>query len=967
MKKQLLALSFLTLPFLGFSQNVAKPETKENQTIGDIMNRKDLPLSEIKLLAETHFNKVGRGKGSGHNQYQRWLYEAQFHLDANGFLINAASEQNAYEQFLQSSGGANQKMMLAPVGTWNQLGPFTWNRTSGWNPGNGRLTAMAIHPSATNTIYVGSPGGGLWKTTNGGSTWQPLTDGNALWMHIYSIAIDPANQSIVYAGTGNSANQVIKSTNGGSSWTVLGSGPTGEIRKLLIHPTNSSIILAAASNGIWRTTNSGTNWTRVYTSYIEDLEFKPNDPNVVYASGNVVAKSTNNGATWTTLGSAQGITGTDRTLLAVSPNNANYVYAVQASGSIFGKLYLSTDAGVSFTTKITGSTSANNFFGYNTNGVDTRGQAWYDMAICASPSNAAEVHIAGIITWKSTNSGSSFVATTEWSLPNSTGYTHSDMHGLEFVGNTIYSLSDGGIYKSTDYGDNWTNISVGLSIRQFYRMASGSNSATVFTGGAQDNGSVTRNSSSVMNDWLGADGMEGLVSPTNASNIWGTSQYGQLYRSTDGGSTRSNMYNFNANWITPIAIHPTNETILFGGGAGVFKSTNSGSTFSKISGTTISSNLDDIAIAPSNANYIYASVGNSLYVTTNGGTNWSTYTAPGSISDICVSPSSPSKIWITTTSGTGRVYVSTNSGSSFTNISGSLPSIAARTIVVDNTTSENLFVGMNIGVYTYSNGDPTWTDISSNLPKVAVNELDLQLASNKLRVATYGRGIWEYVFPTSSCVNAYEANGTQSTAAAISIGTSISAAIASSTDLDFYKVTTSGKTNMTVNLSNLPADFDAEIINSSGTVLASGTNGSTTSENFTASGIAAGTYTIKVFGYNGANSNTVCYNLLVSTVAAPAAPGNGGNNNTFERIAKKSDILYPNPAQSLLTVDLSSIDDVSSVIMMNLEGRVVMRRDQLKTEDKTLLFDVSNLSPGIYHVQILSVNSELKNLRFVKE
>lgn len=720
-----------------------------------LMERRDLKLEEIKTMADMYFEKYGTGKGSGHKQFQRWYYEQQFHLDANGYIKAPQQEFDVFSQAV--SGMTSVASGIGPFalsGIWSEMGPTGWNKTSGWNPGTGRLVSMDIHPLNENIIYVGSPGGGLWKSTNSGTTWTPLSEYNTVWMHIYSLAIDPLNQNIVYAGTGNSGNQVIRSTDAGLTWSLLGSGPTGNIRKILIHPTSTNIIFACANNGIFRSTNSGTSWTQVQNVTKEDIEFKPGNPGVMYASGTTqVVKSVDGGVTWSVLGTTEGISNTGRTLISVTPANPDVVYVVQASGSLFGRLYRSANSGVSFTTMITGNpTSGTNFFGYETDGTGTTGQATYDMGMCVSPTDANEVHIAGIICWKSTDGGLTFSPSTAWSLPNSVGYNHADVHGLEFVNSNIYSISDGGIYKSINHAGDWTDLSGGLGIRQFYRIASAPTNANVVTGGAQDNGSVAKQSTGTWVDWLGADGMEGLVSPTNHLNLWGTSQYGHLYKSTNGGNSYTNLATITGGaWVTPLAIHPTDQTIIFAGGTAMYKSTNGGTSFTSISGTTITNSLVDIAVAPGNANYIYGCYNTSLYMTSNGGTSWNTYTAPGNITDICVSPNDPLKLWITTSSGTGSVFVSLNGGASFTNITGALPSIAARTIVVDNSTDEKLYVGMNIGVYTYSNILPSWTVMTDNLPLVAINELDIHYASNKLRVATYGRGVWETSLNSTGC------------------------------------------------------------------------------------------------------------------------------------------------------------------------------------------------------------------------
>jgi hypothetical protein len=966
MKTSIILFSAALLSFSAMSQE-SKESKNEVSSIYDLMNRRDLNLKTVEKLADEYFKVKGTEKGSGYKQYQRWLFESKFHMDETGNFISPEKEAAAYEKFVQNSASSNNKLLAAPVGSWTELGPFSVNRTGSWAPGFGRIQAIAIHPSNVNVIYVGSPGGGIWKSTNAGGAWLPLTDNDATRMIIYSLAIDPSNQSTVYAGTGENTNRVIKSTNGGSTWTNLGSGPTGDIRKILVHPSNSNIVFAAASNGIYRSTNGGTNWTQVSPTNIEDIEFKPGDPNIMMASGNVVLRSTNNGVTWTLHGAAQGITNSGRTLLAVTPNNSNYVYAVQANGDIFGRLYLSTDGGVSFSTRVIGNTTGRNYFGYFENGTSTNGQARYDMAICVSPTNASEVHIGGINTWKSTNAGTSFFPTSHWDLnnnPNNLGYNHADIHGLEFVGNTLYVNSDGGLYKSTNNGSSYTPISAGLGIKQLYNIANSNTNYNVLVGGTQDNGGVARNSAGVFQDWIGADAFECLVSPTNPSNIWSTIFNGEVRRSTDGGQTQSLLGKFGGSFTTNIAGHPTNENIIYGAGVGVFRSTNGGSTFTKISGTAVDVELEDIAVAPSNPNYIYASRFNTLYVSINGGSTWSAFTQPGNITDIAISPKDATKLWYTTSAG--GVYLLTNAGANIANLTGNLPAIAARTIAVDYTSNENLYVGMNNGVYTYSNNDQTWTQVTANLPRVAVNELEVQKSSGRLRAATYGRGIWEYATTVALCATAYEPNNTIAEAKFLFKNTDIYAAITSASDLDHYTINLKSTDNITVRLENLPFDYDLEVLNSAGTSIGTSANGGTTNEIITLNGLAAGNYTVKVFGYQGVNSPN-CYFLNVTSSSLFSKGGNidviaaEGEQSTIE-----NSILYPNPAKDQLNLDLSGLKDVFSVLIMNKEGFVQKRQDNIG-DNKRLNFDVSELPAGIYFVQILSVTKEIKTLKLIKE
>ncbi len=802
------------------------------QQVFDLMERTDIKLNEIVYKANRYFDSVGTGRGTGYKQFQRWLYERKFHTDENGNFISPETEWNNYLQVKNN----NRNESIA-AGNWVPLGPSGWTYTSGWNPGTGRISAMAIHPANENIIYAGSPGGGLWKSTNAGASWTPLTDNNSLWMSIFAITIDPADPNTVYVGTSNSI--LLKSVNGGSSFINTGAGPAGTIRKILIHPTNSNIVFATATNGIWRSVNAGTSWTQVHASGKEDIEFKPGDPMIMYASGSDVVRSVDNGATWNPVGVGQGITNTGRTLVAVSAADPNVVYAVQASGSLFGRMYRSSDAGLSFVTTVIGSpATGTNFFGYETTGTGTTGQATYDMGMDVSPTNADDVYIAGIIVWRSTTGGSIFSPLTAWSYPNATGYNHADVHGLFWINNKLYSISDGGMYKSLDNGDNWTDLSPGMAIRQFYRFANSKTNPSVITGGAQDNGSVTRQAGGNWSDWLGADGMEGLVSPTDHLRIWGTSQNGSIYRSINGGNSYSNLPRPSpGNWVTPLAIHPTNETILYGGWTGIYKSTNSGTSWTSISTSITTPPLDDIAIAPSNTNYIYASAGSTLYVTTDDGANWATRTAPAFINDIAVDPTDPAKIWVALNSATNRVMVSTNAGVSFTNVSTGLPGIVARTIVVDDNTPRGLYVGMNIGVFYKAETDPSWIDYSTNLPLVGINELEIQKSSGKIRVATYGRSVWESPVANGCAVSAPVAN--------------------------FTANSTSACTGQSVTFTNSSTDCQSTYAWS----FPGGTPATSTALNPTVTYAAAGTYSVSLTVTNPGGSDTRTMNNYITVSA----------------------------------------------------------------------------------------------------
>jgi hypothetical protein len=867
--------------------------------IFQLMERTDLSLQQINELANAYFEKVGTGEGTGFKQYQRWYYEKQFHTDDKGYFIHPETEFRAYANAMST---AKRTTNL----TWTELGPQTWTYTSGWNPGVGRVTSVAVNPSDTTIIYVSSPGGGIWKSSNSGSSWTPLIDFiNSSWMNVFNLYIDPNNTDVIYASL--SSGGVIKSSDAGTTWAATGSGPSGS-KQVKVHPNNSNIVFTAGSGGLYRSVNAGSSWTRVYTGSVEDIEFNPLNPNVLYAAGSAaVIRSADNGINWTTIGSGNGIVATGRTLLAVSPDNPAVVYAVQASGSTFGRLYKSTDSGLNYSTVVTGNPSnGTNYFGYETSGTGTTGQATYDMAICVNPLNVNELHIAGIICWKSVNGGVSFTAETAWSYPNSTGYNHADVHALEWVGATIYSGSDGGVYKSINRGGDWIDLSSGIGIRQFYRISCAKTDANVITTGAQDNGSSFRRTDGSWVDWLGADGMDNAISPVNAAIAIGTSQYGQLYKTTNSGASRTTLTKpSNGNWVTPIVMHPSNHDTFWVGWTGVYKTVNGGASFTNISPTAITVTLDVLTVAPSNTAYLYASKGSTLYRTTNGGSSWTSVTAPASITSIFVSKLNPSKIWISCNSSSLRVFESTDGGSTFTNISTGLPSLSARSVVVDEDSAVTIYVGMNIGVYYRDNISNTWALHANGLPLVAINEIEIQKSGNKLRVATYGRGVWE-----SSLQNIYIPCNTPSNLLSSSI-------TASSATLSWSAAT--GASSYTLDYKE----------SSSGTWINLGT------------GISSSSYTL-----SGLNPST-SYDWRVSSNCT--GKNSAFNSNGFTTLSACSDpstLLYTTKGQGAVQLQWTA---VTGAVLYDVDYKLNSSGTWVSTSGtNTNSINISGLSAGVY-------------------
>lgn len=693
--------------------------------------------------AETYFANRDKGRGTGYTQFKRWEYNALRMVKEDGYLPSIDERLRELERWNAYLNNTAQNRIVLPD-NWQELGPDEWNATSGWNPGVGRITGLAIDEGDINHMIVGANTGGVWRTTDGGQTWTPMSD-YFTNLSVYSVAIDPTDSNTYFFGSTNG--KIFKSTDAGATWNLLGTIGNSIVNRIFINPTNTSIIFAAAENvGLYRSTDSGATWTEpVADSRGFDFEFKPGNLSVVYAAGAGFHKSTDGGATFTTIG---GFTNGAK-MIGVSPDNPDVVYVLEAAGSIFGALYYSTDSGTTFTKLNHGGL---NFFGYSTSGSDNNGQAPRDMAIAVNPTNADEVHIAGILTWRSMNAGVNFSPTSDWIPGNAAsqniGYCHADVDDLQFYGTTLFSITDGGIYKATNTStisaNYYEDLTTGMGIRQFYKIGISQTADVIVSGGAQDNGTSFYTAATGWKDWLGADGMETFIDKTNNSLFYGTSQFGSMYRSGNGGSSYSNINGpgGSGNWVTPFEQDPTEVNTIYVGYSSVYKSINFGGSWTSIS-QNFGSDLDNLKIAPSNNQVMYVSRGPFLYKTTDGGaTDWVQTTFPGgTVNSIAIHPTDPNKIAVAIT-GNNRVAVSLDGGVTWLNYKKNLPNFSALAVVWDDNGEDGLYLGMDYGIYYIDNTFTDWQAYSNLLPNVMVNELEINSVDNLLYAATYGRGLW---------------------------------------------------------------------------------------------------------------------------------------------------------------------------------------------------------------------------------
>ena len=729
------------------------------------MQQPDANFYEIKKSFNDYWKGRPYARSQGFKQYKRWEYFWEKRVLPNGKFPKAGIKQTEWKKYVNAhpelKGGNG--LRTTGNGNWTSMGP---NSSPGGYQGVGRINCVGFHPTSANTFYVGTPAGGVWKTTDGGSTWSNLTD-NLPIIGVSYIAIDPNNANTIYLATGDADGGdtpsigVLKSTDGGANWSATGlnweASQRRQISRLLISPNNSNLLVAATSEGIYKTTNGGTSWTLATSGYFRDLEFKPGDPSVMYATGrgsnssHQIFKSSNTGDSWSQVTNLSGV---NRIAIAVSAGNASFVAAVTSNSSTngFAGFYASTNSGSSFSLRF----SAKNLLGWELDGSDTRGQGWYDLAITISPTNASLINVGGVNNWQSTDGGFNWNINTMWVANNKVPEVHADKHDLIYhplQSGTMFECNDGGIYRTTNSGTTWVDITNGMAHTQFYKIGVSQTDATYVVAGAQDNGTKLRAGTSWSNIG-GGDGMECIIDPTNKNTQYYSLYYGRITRLRNGSPSviSENVPGRpRGAWVTPYVLDPSNNNTILAGYQDVYRSTNQGDSWSNISnGQLGSSNLSAIAVAPSASNTIYATNGRSIYRTTNA-SSWSNVTSNIPVSSavityIAVSQADANIVWVTLSgySSGNKVFKSTNGGSSWTNISGSLPNLPINCILHDsNTSDESLYIGTDVGIFYRNNTLNDWISFSNGLPNVVVRELEIQRSSSKLRAGTYGRGLWE--------------------------------------------------------------------------------------------------------------------------------------------------------------------------------------------------------------------------------
>ncbi len=749
-----------------FSQKTFNP-----MIVGEKIN-----FLEIQKIKDSEYKDVPDSLRRGWKQYKRWEYFWEQRTFPTGEFPNGISIYKEFKNSLDSYNAIKESEQLQSNAQWTSVGPFKESIDNNLQSGVGRLNIVRFHPTNPNELWVGAASGGVWRSKDDGATWETFPFTQFLSLGVNDIAISPSNPNIIYVGTGDAFGSagtrdfysigVIKTTDAGQTWEVTSLSKNLHDKRLigrvLVHPTNPNIVLAATNDGIYKTTDGGKSWEiKDKTAYFIDMEFHPLDPEIIYAStfnwgsNNGIYVSNDGGETWVR---KTQISGSVRIAIEVTPAAPDMVYALVArSNFTFLSFNVSEDKGENWL-EIADYNKVGNILGRSLGNLNTdnEGQGQYDLCLAVSPKDPNLVFIGGINIWKTTDLGASFQLVTHWYGGYQKPYVHADIHDLKFKsdGNTIYTTNDGGINRTTNQGNTWKALNDGLNITQFYKISVFQSNIPVIIGGTQDNGSKLYQN----NTWYkvqGGDGMECIIDPTNKNRMYASFYNGSFTRSTDGGTNFSTMLNMNktgeyGGWVAPLAMDPQRTNVLYAGYENVWKNINYGSYngWTKISSWGQKNvALRCIAVAPSDTNVIYASNMSTIYATFDGGTTWNVVygSSEAAVSNIIVDYTNPKRIWVTHSGYVSKlkiVEVNTDT-KAILNITGNLPNVPVNALILQKNSPDRMYIGTDIGMFYSDYSSANWLSYGTGLPNVIINDLEINEKSNELIAGTYGRGIWK--------------------------------------------------------------------------------------------------------------------------------------------------------------------------------------------------------------------------------
>ena len=678
-------------------------------------------------------------------------------------------------------------------GSWTSMGPSGFFGMGYWGSGSqldaGRIDAIALHPTATGTMFVASPNGGVWGTSTGGASWNPLFDSQCT-LQMSTVKIDPVNPSIMYAAatyaSGAAGCALFRSVDGGGSWANWNGGLNvtayggGFVNEFFIDPTSAgtttstTLMFTYYSFGIYRSINSGASWSQPLTfGRVNSIVALPGKPGVVFAgvadeattssTASGLYRSSDNGATWTKILSGGSYATAARFQLATSAAQPNSVWILAGQkDQTFGSLLRWDDLQSQLVTL------AANGIDLSPNGRTQFGkQADYDLAVAVDPVNASRIYIAGVRGFRSTNGGATFSAMgTE---------IHCDWHTIVADprnARQLYAGTDGGIFSSTDGGDSWTSRNAGLVVSMYYPgIAQHPTDPNIVIGGLQDNGTLLSNGTQWYNAVFDGDGGFAAINFASPGTLWATCQWSTtsgpcMKRLVPTGMSFSKPnvtsginVTDRAQFIPPLVMDPVTSTTLYFGTMRLYRTVNDGVQWTALSGDLSkgTGSIKAIAIARSDPQTIYVGTSDgNVQVSRDGGTTW-TLSATGlpnrTVTDFAIDRTNPARALVTMSgSGASHIFLTTDAGTTWTSAGASLPDMPANAVVMIDDGPNHFFIGTDVGVFETTDAGLTWSISPAGLPNVVVNDLSYNTTTKQLVAATFGRGLFKYSLANSAAV-----------------------------------------------------------------------------------------------------------------------------------------------------------------------------------------------------------------------
>ncbi|MDB4414992.1 T9SS type A sorting domain-containing protein [bacterium] len=700
----------------------------------------------------------------------------------------------ALDAYSNALNGINQQTLTRTINGFD-------NEWTTQGPGNigARINTVKVNPTNENIIFVGFSDGGVFKTTDGGVTWNPIFDEQA-FLSIGDIELDPQNPEIVYVGTGDLnvsgypfiGDGLHRSIDGGVTWANIGLEETRIISKIIIDPTNSNNIFTAtmglpfqrgSDRGVYRSNDNGNTWEQVLfisdSTGVSEMVMDPNNPQVLYAvgwdrirnnfeslikgEGAKVYKTIDGGDTWNVLeGGLPNDIDHSRMGITICESNPSvlYVQYVAASGYQLEAIYKTEDAGISWDT-IPIDEDINGLSGNAMGGF-----GWYFGKIRVNPNDPNDIYLLGVDLWRTVNGGENWsLATPPWWYYD----VHADKHDLTFLNNGGVLLgTDGGLYRYNANNDLWEDIE-NIPTTQFYRVAYSPHQSDLYYGGAQDNGSMGGNEDEI-NNWariFGGDGFQMAFDPDNSDRFFVETQRGNIGVTLDGGISYDSGNNGiddsdRRNWDMPYIISPHTSQILYTGTYRVYYGEGDIPEWNPISedltdGADANSRYNNITAideSPIEEGLLYAGTGDgNVWRGDNVGTTWTSISdgLPDQyVTDVISSPSDVNVAYVTYSGYRDndflpRIFKSENQGGTWEDISSDLPDLAINELLIVPETGDSvMFVATDGGVYGTVTAGTSWERLGTNMPIITVYDLVINEDKNELVAGTFARSIMTY-------------------------------------------------------------------------------------------------------------------------------------------------------------------------------------------------------------------------------